>query len=65
MKVGLFILSLLGFAGAAYNLSVTLTGECNSGHLIYIAILAVLMCNCALGVMMTYPEAFSGKRKFR
>ena len=65
MKLGLFILSLIGFAASAYNLSTELQGESNNGHLIYVFLLAVLLCNCAVGLIMTYPEAFPAKRRLK
>ena len=65
MKLGLFILSALGVISTAYFLAVEVAREYSPDRLIYILLLAVLLCNCAVGLIMAYPNSFSAKRKLR
>ena len=64
MKFGLFILSILGFGAAAIEILNQLSGDYSDGHIIYLFLLIVLMCNCIVGTLMTYPQ-LSNKRKMK
>lgn len=64
MRVGLFILSVVGFIAATFEFSAGLSGDFSNNHLIYIFLLGVLICNCAVGIAMTFPQ-FTGKRRLK
>jgi len=65
MRHGLFILSLSGFAATGYNLAIELREESSTEYIIYIFLLAILLCNCALGIVMTCPKSFAVKRRLK
>jgi len=63
MKLGLFILSILGFCATAFCFSQELQSTFEPEHIIYIFLLAILMCNCGLGIILTYPGSRRKKIK--
>lgn len=68
MRLGLFILSVIGFVAATLELSAGFSagfsGDYSNNHIIYLFLLGVLICNCAVGIAMTFPQ-FSGKRRLK
>lgn len=65
MKAGLFILSILGFFAAAYFFTAELQRGSGISHIIYLALIAILLCKSILGIMITYPEVFTGRKRFK
>jgi hypothetical protein len=65
MKLGLFILSILGFFTMSFMIPQELQKSFDINHLIYVVLLAILLCNCVVGIMITYPEVFTGRRRFK
>ena len=65
MKLGLLILSILGFFTMSFMLMQEFQKSFDINHLIYVLLLAILLCNCIVGIMITYPEVFAGRRKFK
>lgn len=63
MKLGLFILSIVSFFAISFILPQELRKSFDISHLIYVLLLAILLCNSIVGIMITYPEAFAGKRR--
>ena len=63
MKALLLIISLLGFSVSAYFLVQDATSFDRSlDHLIYISLLAILMCNCLIGIAMSMPQRFRARK---
>lgn len=65
MKVGLFILSVLGFFAAAYFFTAEFQKGSGVSHIIYLTLIAILFCKSVVGLMITIPEVFTGKKRFR
>lgn len=66
MRLGLFILSVVGFVASTFEFSAGLAGDYSNSNnnIIYLFLLGVLICNCAVGIAMTFPQ-FSGKRRLK
>jgi hypothetical protein len=64
MRTGLFILSILGLVAAAYSLSVEMSAQ-STNNIIYLLLLIILLGNCGLGMVMTFPQVSGSKRKLR
>lgn len=63
MKIGLFILSIVALAVSAYALIIEIPRVSGISHLIYVALLFIVLCNCTLGIMITYSQIFGGRHK--
>ena len=62
MKLGLFILSVLGVGGAAYFLVTTLLNYAGLNQIILIALLVILLLNSVIGIVMTYSAVIPKPR---
>jgi len=65
MKAGLFILSIAALTVTGYFLITEVQKSFDISQVIYIALLFILFCNSVVGIIMTFPEVFAGRRKLR
>jgi hypothetical protein len=62
MKLGLFIVSVLGVGGAAYFLVTTLLDYAGVNQTILIALLVILLLNSVIGILITYSAVIPKPR---
>ena len=63
MKLGLFLLSLSGFVTAAYFLLKELGEKHDLNQMIYMALLAIILCKSIVGMVITSQEVFDNRRR--
>lgn len=65
VKIGLFILSLMGVAISAFALSKELNAKFTLSHTIYVVLLVTLACKSVVGVIITFPKGKKRLKLFR
>lgn len=63
MKLGLFLLSLSGFIAAGYFFTKELNGNHDLNQMIYMVLLAIILCKGIVGMILTSREVFDNRRR--